>query len=134
MSPAPSGPVQLAALPPWLRSGGSPASISAEGCLGSLTGAAMRRAVGLHRGNRSAAARALAISLNTLPATSVEGPGVRLVARSSAGASKHTVVADNWSRHLIELGLPDDEIELVAESFAESARSTMDQAAPTPTM
>jgi serine/threonine-protein kinase HipA len=43
-------------------------------------------------------------------------------------------VAANWSRHLKEVGLPDDEIDLVAGCFAESARSIMDQAAPTPTM
>jgi transcriptional regulator of acetoin/glycerol metabolism len=62
----PGEPIALAALPLSLRSGGSPASISAEGSLGSLTDAAMRRAVELHKGNLSAAARALGIDRSTL--------------------------------------------------------------------
>ena len=61
----PNEEIALAALPQAVRAPGSP-SMSLEGGLGLLTDAAMRGAVERHRGNLSAAARALGIDRSTL--------------------------------------------------------------------
>ncbi len=64
---APHGPddrMELTALPKFIGSV-SPTPIPLHGELGTLTETAMRRAVDLHRGNLSAAARALGIDRST---------------------------------------------------------------------
>lgn len=62
----PDEPITLAALPQSLQAAASPAAMAAEGSLDVLTDAAMRRAVELHKGNLSAAARALGVDRSTL--------------------------------------------------------------------
>lgn len=60
----PGDPIAVTALPQ--SAGVGPAVIALEGDLGALSEAAMRRAVDLHKGNLSAAARALNIDRSTL--------------------------------------------------------------------
>ncbi|MEO8684085.1 MAG: sigma-54-dependent Fis family transcriptional regulator [Devosia sp.] len=61
----PGAPITLADLPQALATP-TPVALTHEGDLGSLTQSAMRRAVDLHKGNLSAAARALHIDRSTL--------------------------------------------------------------------
>ena len=61
----PGKPITLADLPQTM-SVAPPVSITPSGDLGSLTEAAIRNAVEQHRGNLSAAARALGIDRSTL--------------------------------------------------------------------
>ena len=61
----PGSPITLADLPQAIATT-APAPIAFDGDLGTLTVSAMRRAVDLHKGNLSAAARALGIDRSTL--------------------------------------------------------------------
>ncbi|HTM76350.1 MAG TPA: sigma-54-dependent Fis family transcriptional regulator [Devosia sp.] len=60
----PGEPITLTALPPGIADAAP--SVAIDGTLGTLTESAMRRAVDLHKGNLSAAARALRIDRSTL--------------------------------------------------------------------